>query len=68
MVMPLIGKDNLELAKELTAHVSSSKYEYKSLVYHGLELNKTSMQVEDLSKYQTVIKELNAVNATLYKT
>ena len=59
IVMPLIGKDNLEVAQQLTEHITESNYEYKSVVYYGLELDKTSLQVKDFSLYDSIIKTIN---------
>jgi hypothetical protein len=59
VAMPLIGKDNLEIAKQLTEHIAESKYVYKTIVYHGMELNKTSFEVDDLAKFEPTIKAIN---------
>jgi hypothetical protein len=59
VALPLIGKDNLELAKALTDHVSSSNYAFKSAVYHGMEVNKTTLEVDNLAKFEATIKATN---------
>jgi hypothetical protein len=59
LVMPLIGKDNLEIAKYLAEHITESKYAYKTAVYHGMDLSKTTFEVEDFSKFEPTIKAIN---------
>jgi hypothetical protein len=61
MVMPLIAKDNTEVATELISHIKTSNYKYKSLAYYGFEIDKTSLEIKDLSRYDSTIRSLNVI-------
>jgi hypothetical protein len=56
--MPLIGQDD-ETRKSYLEGILSSDYDFKGVVYHGFKKNKTNLEVEDLNKYETIVKTIN---------
>jgi hypothetical protein len=56
--MPLIGQDD-ENRKNYLEGVFSSDYDFKAVVYHGFKKNRINLEVEDLNKYETIIKTIN---------
>ena len=59
--MPLIVKENAEVPIELVTHLKTSNYSFKSLVLHGLVLDKTNLEIRNLKKYESTIKEINVI-------
>lgn len=57
LVMPMIGNNDESLRTFYLQFLDESKFKFRLAAFHGFEIDKISLEIRDLKKYEKIIKE-----------
>ena len=62
LIMPLVGYEDSETRRFFFDHIKEMEHKFKFSVFHGFEREKSTLELADLKKFETIATLLNVNN------